>query len=74
MAHLVSRKARNLQRKAVAIPATNTRPHALSPVPPRFNSTSEPLRVSIVRTELSSVTEPNYLGNVFSNRRSILIP
>jgi hypothetical protein len=54
--------------------AANERQSALSPVPLRFNSTSDPVRVSIVRPELSSVTEPSYLGNVFSNQRSILIP
>ncbi len=74
MATSASRMAKNPLKGFVVAVTTNERQYALSPVPPRFNSTSDPVRVSIVRPELTSVTEPNYLGSVFSNQRSILVP
>ncbi len=74
MAPTMSRKAKNPLKNLVVVLATNERQYTLSPVPARFNSTSDPVRVSIVRRELSSVTEPSYLGSVFSNQRSTLVP
>ncbi len=74
MALRESRELRNPRRKFVVTPATNGLAPMLSPVPPRFSSTTDPVRVSIVRSELSSVTEPSYVGNVFSNGRSVVIP
>jgi hypothetical protein len=74
MAQQVIRKVENLRGGGLVVPATNDRPRTVSPVPSRFNSTTEPVRISIVRAELSSVTAPTFLENVFSNRRSITVP
>jgi hypothetical protein len=74
MARQVVRKVKNVRSGGPVVPATNDRPRTVSPVPSRFTSTTEPVRISIVRAELSSVTGPTFLGNVFSNRRSVTVP
>lgn len=48
----------NASKSAIIVPKTNARKSSSSAVPHRFNSTSEPRQIPIVRPELNSISKP----------------